>query len=90
MKAGPGRRKGVPNRVTTLLKEAALLAAEQVGEDGQGRDGLIGFLRRQALENPGPFLALLGKILPFKITGDGGGAVQAVHRIEIVAGGAIR
>ena len=33
------------------------------------------FLTRQANENPGAFLTLLGKVLPTQIAGEGGGAV---------------
>ena len=38
--------------------EAATLAG--------GKDGLVGYLRAQAIENPGPFMALLGKALPIQ------------------------
>ena len=34
--------------------------------DVGGRD----YLARQALENPGPFLTLVGKVLPLQVTGD--------------------
>lgn len=87
MKRGPGRPPGAPNRITATIREAALIAAERVGSDGNGADGLIGYLTKQATECPAQFLALLGKILPLQLTGDGGGAVQTVSRIEIVAAG---
>ena len=61
---GPGRPKGVPNKTTTLLKEAILLAGEQVGLDGKGKDGLTGYLRSLAINEPKTFGALLGKTLP--------------------------
>jgi hypothetical protein len=59
-KPGPGRPKGVPNKSTALLKDAILQAAQNAG----GRDGLVGYLETQAIENPGPFMTLLGKVLP--------------------------
>lgn len=59
-KPGPGRPKGVPNKANALLKDAIIQAAEQAGGEG----GLIGYLQLQASENPGPFMALLGKVLP--------------------------
>ncbi|MFT3818303.1 MAG: hypothetical protein QM750_11825 [Rubrivivax sp.] len=31
-----GSRKGVPNKTTTALKEAILMAAEMAGADGEG------------------------------------------------------
>lgn len=76
--AGKGRPKGSPNKTTALLKDAILKAAEAAGGD----DGLIGYLRTQARENPASFLTLLGKVLPMQVTGEDGGPV--VHRIERV------
>lgn len=67
-----GRAKGTPNKTTALLKDAILKAAEQAG----GKDKLVGYLRRQASENPGPFLALLGKVLPMQVTGADGGSLM--------------
>jgi hypothetical protein len=59
---GPGRPKGVPNKTTALLKDAILQAAQDAGGDG----GMVGYLTLQAQENPGPFMALLGKVLPIQ------------------------
>ena len=64
-KPGPGRPKGVPNKNTTLLKDAILQAASQAGGEG----GLVGYLQLQAIENPGPFMSLLGKVLPTQVEG---------------------
>jgi len=63
---GKGRRKGVPNKTTALLKDAILTAAEQAG----GKEGLVGYLKKQAKEEPVSFLNLLGKVLPMQIQGD--------------------
>jgi hypothetical protein len=62
-KPGPGRKKGGTNKSTALLKDAILQAGELAG----GKDGLIGYLRAQALANPGPFMSLLGKVLPVQV-----------------------
>lgn len=67
----PGRPKGVPNKTTQLLKDAILKAAEQAGNK-VGDDGLVSYLEVQATENPGPFMSLLGKVLPMQITGEDG------------------
>jgi hypothetical protein len=67
-----GREKGTPNKSTALLKDAILMAATNAG----GADGMAGYLKRQAIENPGPFMSLLGKVLPMQVTGEGGGPVS--------------
>ena len=69
-KAGPGRPKGSPNKTTALLKDAILKAAELAGNE-TGGDGMVGYLKKQAAENPGPFMALLGKVLPMQVEGRG-------------------
>ena len=71
--AGKGRPKGSPNKTTALLKDAILQAATEAG----GND-LVAYLKTQALANPGPFMSLLGKVLPMQVTGEGGGAVQVI------------
>ena len=60
--AGIGRKKGVPNKVTKQLKEMILGALDDAG--GQK------YLAQQAIENPGPFMALVGKVLPTTLAGD--------------------
>jgi len=77
MPVSPGRPKGSPNKTTALLKDAILKAAEQAG----GQEGLIGYLKEQATKNPGPFISLLGKVLPMQVTGPDGDAIK--HKVEI-------
>jgi len=78
---GPGRPKGLPNKNTTLLKDAALRAATLAGGgDVDGREGLVEYLKDQAIKNPGPFLALLGKLLPLQVSGDPDNPIR--HKIE--------
>lgn len=69
---GSGRKKGIPNKLSGMLKDAILDAAGKAG----GSEGIIGYLQVQAKENPGPFMALLGKVLPMQVTGDDGGPVE--------------
>jgi hypothetical protein len=76
-----GRKKGTPNKNSKLLKDAILKAAEGAG----GKGGLVAYLKKQAMETPGPFLALLGKIIPLQVTGENGDAINMkITRIERV------
>jgi hypothetical protein len=79
--AGKGRKAGVPNKTTATLKEAILAAGEAVGYDGAGKDGLTGYLRSVAAKDVKAFSALLGKVLPLQVTGEGGGdlVIQVVR-----------
>ena len=52
----PVPRTGRPNKITKELKEMILGALDDAG----GQD----YLKRQAIESPGAFLSLVGKILP--------------------------
>lgn len=70
-----GRKKGTPNKTTALLKDAILKAATDAGNGD-----LAEYLRVQAMANPGPFMALLGKVLPMQVTGEDGGPIQAVFK----------
>ena len=78
-----GRQKGTPNKTTALLKDAILLAAQKAGGDTE--TGLVDYLTVQASENPGPFMSLLGKVLPAQVIGDADNPVL-VTMIELVAG----
>ena len=74
-----GRKKGSPNKTTALLKEAILKAAEGAG----GKAGLVGYLKAQAIKQPGPFMGLLGKVLPLQIGNDGDETLK-ITKIERV------
>lgn len=66
-----GRAKGTPNKTTALLKDAILRAAEDAGNGD-----IVAYLSAQAVANPGPFMALLGKVLPMQVTGLDGNAIE--------------
>lgn len=65
----PGNKRG-PNKTTKALKEAILQAAADHGEDDEGKDGLVGYLRKVAREDVKAFSGLLGKVLPLTVQGD--------------------
>lgn len=73
---GSGRKKGVPNKLTTSLKEAILAAAVDVGQDGKGKDGLQGYLRHVAVTDVKAYSTLLGKVLPMQIVGEDDGPLK--------------
>lgn len=72
-KSGPGRPPGTQNKVTKELKEMILAALDESGG--------VDYLKRQAEENPGPFMSLIGKVLPMTVQGTGeGGALVITWR----------
>lgn len=66
---------GKPNKLTADVKAMILRAL-----DGAGG---VAYLQRQAEENPGAFMTLLGKVLPLQVAADPG-APPPITRIEIV------
>jgi hypothetical protein len=76
-----GRKPGVPNRMTRVLKELILMAAEHIGrpqiirdDDGKiteciatGEDGTLGYLVHLGLTEPRVFGGLLRAVLPLQI-----------------------
>lgn len=75
-RAGPGRGKGTPNKTTRILREAVILAAEQMGRDGKGKEGLVGYLKKLADKHPDLFVGLLGRVLPMQLVGPSDGPVK--------------
>ncbi|MFM7009518.1 MAG: hypothetical protein ACKO0Z_09350 [Betaproteobacteria bacterium] len=65
-----GSRKGIPNKVTSDVRAMILGALEDAG----GR----AYLAEKAIDNPGPFLALVGKCLPKEIKAE----IAATHVIQ--------
>jgi hypothetical protein len=65
-----GRVAGVPNKLNGDVR-AMILAAL----DGAGG---VDYLQEQVQKNPGPFMALVGKVLPTQLTGAGGGAIRII------------
>lgn len=70
-----GRLKGSVNRVTRDLKNGLLSAAEELGCDGEGTGGLIGYLKFLGLRHPKAFAGLLGRMLPLQVDANATGSV---------------
>lgn len=79
-----GRLKGTPNKATASLRAAILEAGEMVGAGAEykngriipGKDGLKGYLAEKAITNPELYMPLLARVLPYELTGVGGGPIQ--------------
>lgn len=72
----PGKPKGAKNKDASLIRDMVATALSQAGG--------VDYLARVAETHPGPFLGLVGKVLPIQLTGEGGGPVQQSIRIEFV------
>lgn len=77
--AGPGRPKGLPNKATKQLKDMILGALDGAG----GVEYLIE--RANDPKTASAFLTLVGKVLPLQVTGEDGGALKHILRVELVA-----
>lgn len=66
-----GRAKGTPNKTTALLKDAIIAAATAAG-----KGDLVAYLKTQADANPGPFMTLLGKVLPLQVNAAMSGTIK--------------
>ena len=60
------RKEAVPNKGTPNLVEAIISAAAQVGEDGLGKGGLVGYFVRIARTEPKLFANLLVRLIPYQ------------------------
>lgn len=58
-KPGPGRPKGLPNKVTAAVKDMILQALANKGG--------VKYLEKQADANPVAFMGLVGKVLPLDV-----------------------
>lgn len=79
---GAGRKKGVPERNTRILRDALILAAEAAG--GGSKDGLVVYLTEVARDHPVAFINTLGKVLPLEIKTNGAAhiTIEVVRRFE--------
>lgn len=77
-----GRPKGARNRVGVLIKDAIIMAAEEMGEMQRagirstgvwwkkGSGGLKGYLKWLAAHEPKAFAGLLSRVIPLHVVGD--------------------
>lgn len=74
-KAGPGRPKGSKNKLPLQVKECILQALDKLGG--------VKYLVDVGKKNPKAFCSLLGRVLPTEITGEGGGPIEMLNRVEV-------
>jgi hypothetical protein len=68
---GPGRPKGIPNKLAMQTKEMFLLAADGIG----GLDRLIEWIKADPTNERIFWSQMMTKMLPHELTGAGGGAL---------------
>lgn len=76
-----GRKKGTPNKMPTQLKDMILKSLAMVGGEA--------YLAQQAVDCPGPYMALVGKVLPLQVKAGGDDPVVPTvvkHVYETVKG----
>ncbi len=62
-----GRKGGTPNLISADYKRAIIEAAYRVGEDGNGKDGVLGYLSWVGKHHPTiSYTVLLVSLLPFE------------------------
>lgn len=79
---GAGRKKGSNGTINKLIRECVLRAAENVGRDGKGADGMVGYLEARAVDQPQAFMSMLGRIIPMQVEGTGDDGAITVKIIK--------
>jgi hypothetical protein len=80
-KGNPGKPKGALSRTTKTAKEAIALAAEKLG----GAERLVAWAQEDPRNEHAFWATIYPKLLPLQVTGEGGGPLKTVARIELVA-----
>jgi hypothetical protein len=84
---GKGRPRGSVNKANKDLKNGLLTAAINLGRDGYGEGGLVGYCEFLGLYHPKAFAGLLGKLLPLQVNADVNNAVVGEVRVISVPAG---
>jgi hypothetical protein len=77
---GTGNGMRLQNKTPKTVGEAVVFAAADVGEDGLGKGGLVGYLRRMARTEPKIFAPLLVRVLANPITVEDNDRPERVFR----------
>lgn len=79
-KAGPGRPKGSVNKVTKAVKDVIAGAAVELG----GQDRLVEWAKSDPANERAFWASIYPKLLPLQLTGEDGGDIKTVTRVERV------
>lgn len=83
----PRKQKGAVAKITRDIKNGIVEAAENIGRaDVDGGGGLVGYLEYIALRHPKAFCHLMGKLMPFQVSGAVGHHIQTVNILPIASG----
>jgi hypothetical protein len=74
-----GRKKGTPNSYGREAQEMIRKAMDMAGEDGAGKGKAVGWLKKQAIQNPKAYLALFAKTLPYQVSGPDNTPLIPIH-----------
>lgn len=80
-RAGMGRPKGSLNKTTTAAKDAIAVAAQELG----GSDRLVAWAKEDPANERVFWGTIYPKLLPLQVSGEGGGPVQTITTIQLVA-----
>ena len=69
-KPGMASSMGAVAKITRDIKQGVTIAAENLGRDGNGAGGFVGYCEFLGWYHPKAFAHLLGKLLPLQITSD--------------------
>lgn len=65
---GAGRPKGSLDKGNALIRDMITQALDEAGG--------VEYLKEAAISHPAAFLALIGKVMPIQVSGEGGGPIK--------------
>ena len=78
-KPGPGRKKGVPNKLTMAAKDAIAAAAQGLG----GVERLVAWAKEDPLNERAFWTSVYPKLIPVQVTGEDGGPINSRIVLEV-------